>query len=367
MNSTTNDILKRAINLEFVSFDDAMHLYLNATLGDLMDAAHQVRDKLTNPKQVSWIIDRNINISNRCFCGCKFCNFHVKPGDKRVFVTSTEDYGKKIKELEDKGGDQILLQGGLDPLSGLDFYVKLFSDLKKRFPKIRLHALGPAEIYFLSQRSKKSIESVLQILIDAGLDSLPGAGAEILVDRVRNIVSPNKCSSKEWLGVMGVAHGLKLVTSATMMFGHVETLEERVEHLFKIRDLQANRPNGSQGFSAFIAWPFQITGTQLEREYPQIQPTTGEEYIRLIALSRLILVNIQNIQASWLTVGKDIAQVCLFAGANDLGSIMIEENVVSAAGANYTMTGTQMIDTITEAGYEPFRRNQDYSAFKKES
>lgn len=363
MQKMTESILDKALSLEFISLDEAKYLYKHATLGDLMSVAHQIRNILNNPQQVSWIVDRNVNISNRCVCGCKFCNFHVKPGSDGAYITTEEEYDEKINALIEKGGNQLLLQGGLDPKAGLDFYVSLFSDLKKRFPQIKLHALGPAEVHFIAQRSKLSVEEVLKTLVAAGLDSLPGAGAEILVDRVRTIVSPNKCTSDEWLNVMRVAHTLNLCTSATMMFGHVETIDERIEHLIKIRELHQNRPEGASGFSAFIAWPFQKSGTVLERDFPEIQTVSGEEYIRMVALSRIVLVNIKNIQASWLTVGKDIGQMCLFAGANDLGSIMIEENVVSAAGAHYTMTAEQMVATIEEAGFTPLKRNQDYTPY----
>ena len=363
MQKTTNHILDSALGLEFISLDEAKHLYEHASLGDLMSVAHQIRNVFNNPQQVSWIVDRNVNISNRCVCGCKFCNFHAKPGSDRTYITTEGEYDEKINGLIEKGGNQLLLQGGLDPKAGLDFYVSLFRDLKNRFPQIKLHALGPAEVHFIAQRSKLSVEEVLKTLVAAGLDSLPGAGAEILVDRVRNIVSPNKCTSNEWLSVMRVAHTLNLCTSATMMFGHVETIDERIEHLIKIRELHQNRPEGASGFSAFIAWPFQKSGTELERDFPEILPTSGEEYIRMVALSRIVLVNITNIQASWLTVGKDIGQICLFAGANDLGSIMIEENVVSAAGANFTMSAEQMVETIEEAGFTAVKRNQDYTPY----
>jgi cyclic dehypoxanthinyl futalosine synthase len=363
MKQKTQSLLEKALNLDFLTGEELAILYCEASLGELMESAHTLREKLTRPGVVSWMVDRNINISNRCFCGCSFCNFHVKPGQEGVYVTTIEQYKQKIDRLYELGGNQILLQGGLDPWVGLDFYVNLFRQLKSLYPTLKLHALGPAEIHFLAKKSKLSIEQTLKSLVEAGMESLPGAGAEILVDRVRNIVSPNKCTTQEWLDVMAVAHKMNLVTSATMMFGHVETMEERMEHLVKIRELQANRPEGTHGFKAFIAWPFQKSGTVLEQENTDIKPVGASEYIRMVALSRLALVNIPNIQASWLTVGKDVAQVCLQAGANDLGSIMIEENVVSSAGAHYSMNEQQMVGAIIEAGFTPLKRNQDYTQF----
>jgi cyclic dehypoxanthinyl futalosine synthase len=241
----------------------------------------------------------------------------------------------------------------------LKFYSSLFSELKALFPNIKLHALGPPEIAFIAKIEKKSYREVLLTLIDAGLDSLPGAGAEILVDRVRKYISPGKPDSKAWLDVMAEAHTLKLVTSATMMIGHYETMEERVEHLVKLRDLQSKKPQDAPGFLNFIVWTFQDQGTKLE-ELGVTCKVTPEEYIRTIAICRIVLNNIKHIQASWLTVGKDTAQVCLHAGANDFGSIMIEENVVSSAGANNRMDSYGIQKAIVDAGYEPQLRNQKY-------
>ncbi len=363
MKQDTQYLLEKALDLRFLNHTELLFLYHKASLGELMESAHALRERLTQSKVVSWMVDRNINISNRCYCGCAFCNFHIKPGNEGIYVTTIEQYKQKIDRLFELGGNQILLQGGLDPLVGLDFYLDLFRQLKSHYPTLKLHALGPAEVHFLARKSKLGINKTLQLLVEAGLESLPGAGAEILADRVRQLVSPNKCTAQEWLDVMKVAHQINLVTSATMMFGHVETVEERIEHLIKIRELQDQKPIGTHGFKAFIAWPFQKSGTELERMYPEIKPVNASEYIRMISLSRLALVNIANIQASWLTVGKDVAQVCLHAGANDLGSIMIEENVVSSAGANYSMDEQQMIEAITEAGFTPLKRNQDYTPF----
>ncbi|HNR08795.1 MAG TPA: CofH family radical SAM protein, partial [Saprospiraceae bacterium] len=246
------------------------------------------------------------------------------------------------------------------PDLGLDYDWNLFRELKRMYPRLKLHALGPPEIAHISKISGTTHLETLTALKEAGLDSFPGAGAEILVDRVRNLIARGKCLSQEWLDVMRAAHQLNLTTSATMMFGTVETIEERMEHLVRIREVQAEKPEGATGFLAFIPWPFQDEGTLLQRLKRAENNTTAEEYIRMIALSRLMLPNITNIQASWLTVGKSVAQICLHAGANDMGSIMIEENVVSAAGAPHRFTAKGIQQAIREAGFEPQLRNQHY-------
>jgi cyclic dehypoxanthinyl futalosine synthase len=271
-----------------------------------------------------------------------------------------DTYREKIKETLKWGGDQLLLQGGHHPELGLKYYVDTFSAIKAEFPDIRLHALGPPEVAHITKIEKSTHREVLQALKAAGLDSLPGAGAEILVDRVRRLVSNGKCGAQEWLDVMAEAHQQNITTSATMMFGHVETLEERFEHLIKIREVQSRKPEQANGFLAFIAWTFQDVDTLLAKIRGVQNLTTAEEYIRMVAISRIMLPNIKNIQASWLTVGKKVAQMCLHGGANDFGSIMLEENVVSAAGAPHRFTYKSMQDAIREAGFEPQLRNQEY-------
>jgi cyclic dehypoxanthinyl futalosine synthase len=258
------------------------------------------------------------------------------------------------------GGNQLLLQGGLHPKLGLNWYIDLFRNLKKRFPELKLHALGPPEIVHLAKMDSASYTVVLKRLMEAGLSSLPGAGAEILSDRVRKILSPVKCSVKEWLEVMKTAHKLGLTTSATMMFGHIETLEERMMHLVRIRETQVQKPAGAKGFISFIPWPFQDKNTVLAKRSGIKNTVTPEEYIRMIAISRIMLPNIPNIQASWLTVGKETAQLCLHAGANDFGSIMIEENVVSIAGATHKFDVEGIQEAIRDTGFEPARRNQEF-------
>jgi cyclic dehypoxanthinyl futalosine synthase len=271
-----------------------------------------------------------------------------------------DTYRKKIRETLQWGGDQLLLQGGHHPELGLDFYTKIFREIKEEFPDIRLHTLGPPEVAHITKLEKSTHTEVLKALKEAGMNSLPGAGAEILVDRVRRLVSNGKCGAQEWLDVMAAAHQLNITTSATMMFGHVETLEERFEHLIKLREVQAKKPADAKGFLAFIPWTFQDVDTLLAKIRGVQNLTTGDEYIRMIAISRIMLPNIKNIQASWLTVGKKIAQICLHAGANDFGSIMLEENVVSAAGAPHRFTYKSIQEAIKEAGFEPQLRNQEY-------
>ena len=296
------------------------------------------RAVVPDPQVVTWQIDRNVNITNVCISGCKFCNFHCKPHQTdRAFITTMEQYCEKIDRTLRLGGDQLLLQGGLHPGLKIDFYERLFSGLKSRYPSLRLHALGAPEVAHIARISGLTTLETLRRLMAAGLDSLPGAGAEILDSDVRRAISPAKPSVEKWLDVMHEAHCLNLPTSATMMYGHVETPHQRIDHLLRIRDLQTRCPEGNYGFIAFIPWIFRSTGTELERQGVETR-FSPLEYLRIIAVSRLMLHNIPNIQASWLTVGKATAQAALHSGANDMGSIMIEENVVSSAGRTTVST-----------------------------
>ncbi|MBL7902194.1 MAG: CofH family radical SAM protein [Bacteroidia bacterium] len=357
----TEQLLQRALNFEFLSIEEGLFLFENAPLADLVYIGNELRKKQKkNSNKVTWIIDRNANTTNVCIANCKFCNFYRIPGHAESYITSIETYKTKIEETFRFGGEQLLLQGGHHPDLGLSYYVNLFKELKRLFPNLKLHALGPPEIAHITKLEKSTHTEVLKALMDAGLDSLPGAGAEILNDRVRRLISKGKCTGREWLEVMKAAHQLHLTTSATMMFGHVETLYERFEHLVWLREVQAQKPKEAKGFLAFIPWPFQDDGTLLNRLKGIKNRVSAEEYIRMVAMSRIMLPNIENIQASWLTVGKATAQLCLHAGANDFGSIMIEENVVSAAGAPHRFTYTQIQEAIREAGFEPQLRNQQY-------
>jgi cyclic dehypoxanthinyl futalosine synthase len=364
----TDQLLKRALNFEFLSIEEGVYLFRNAATSELMFVANELRkiqkpDSVARdgkPGKVTWQIDRNVNTTNVCIANCKFCNFFRIPGHAEAYITNIETYKQKIEETLRFGGDQLLLQGGHHPELGLKFYADTFRKLKKLYPQVKLHALGPPEIAHITKLEKSTHTEVLKALKEAGLDSLPGAGAEILNDRVRRLISKGKCTGREWLDVMRAAHQLHITSSATMMFGHIETIEERFEHLVWIREVQSEKPKDAKGFLAFIPWPFQDDGTLLKRHKGISNNVSGEEYIRMIAMSRIMLPNVINIQASWLTVGKEVAQICLQAGANDFGSIMLEENVVSAAGAPHRFTAKGIQDAIRDAGFEPQLRTQQY-------
>ena len=355
-----NSLAEKAAALEPLTAEEGIFLFENMPLAELMAVADLLRKKQVPHGKVTWQIDRNVNTTNVCVANCKFCNFYRIPGHAEAYITDIDTYKRKIEETIRYGGDQLLLQGGHHPELGLRFYTDLFRQLKELYPNIKLHALGPPEVAHITKLEKSTHREVLAELKKAGLDSLPGAGAEILVDRVRRLISKGKCGAQEWLDIMAEAHQQNITTSATMMFGHVETIEERFEHLVRIRDVQYRKPAESNGFLAFIPWTFQDADTLLAKIRGVHNLTTPEEYIRMIAISRIMLPNVLNIQASWLTVGKEVAQLCLHAGANDFGSIMIEENVVSAAGAPHRFTSRTIREAIQEAGFEPQLRDQQY-------
>jgi len=353
-------LYQKALDFEFLDVKEGIFLFHNAPLTELMFVANEMRKKQVPHGKVTWQIDRNVNTTNVCIANCKFCNFYRIPGHAEAYITDMPAYRRKIEETIKFGGDQLLLQGGHHPELGLQFYVNTFRQIKAEFPTIKLHTLGPPEVAHITKLEKSTHKEVLSALKEAGMDSLPGAGAEILVDRVRRLISKGKCGAQEWLDIMHEAHKLNITTSATMMFGHVETIEERFDHLVKIREVQSRKPTDAKGFLAFIPWTFQDVDTLLTRIRGVHNLTTTDEYIRMIAISRIMLPNVKNIQASWLTVGKQTAQICLNAGANDFGSIMIEENVVSAAGAPHRFTYKTIQNAIREAGFEPQLRNQQY-------
>ncbi|HRH49082.1 MAG TPA: cyclic dehypoxanthinyl futalosine synthase [Panacibacter sp.] len=355
-----SELYQKALNFEFLSVEEGVYLFNHAPLADLMFTADELRKKQVPHGKVTWQIDRNVNTTNVCIANCKFCNFYRIPGHADAYITDIDTYRSKIEETFRYGGDQLLLQGGHHPELGLDFYTKTFRQIKQEYPALKLHALGPPEVAHICKLEKMNHHDVLVALKEAGLDSLPGAGAEILIDRVRRLISKGKCGADEWLAIMHEAHKLNITTSATMMFGHVETIEERFIHLARIREVQAKKPENAKGFLAFIPWTFQDVDTLLARIRGVHNLTTPEEYIRMIALSRMMLPNVKNIQASWLTVGKKTAEICLHSGANDFGSIMIEENVVSAAGAPHRFTYKTIQKAIEEAGFQPQLRNQQY-------
>ena len=330
---------------------EALDLAARATLFELGEAAHTLRIRRHPDQRVTYVVDRNINYSNICVCACRFCAFYRAPGQPGGYVLGREDLARKIEQTLALGGTQILLQGSHHPDLELSFYLDMLAFIKARFPEIHIHAFSPPEIIHFAQISGLSPTEVLNRLIQSGLDSIPGGGAEILVDRVRRLVSPNKCTAGQWLEVMRLAHESGLKTTATMMFGHLETLEERIEHLLALRRLQ----DDTAGFTAFIPWTFQPDHTRLS-----VPKTTSVVYLKLLALSRLVLDNVPNIQVSWVTMGAKIAQLGLFFGANDFGSTMIEENVVAASGVHFRMHREEIEATIQGAGFTPAQRRMDY-------
>jgi cyclic dehypoxanthinyl futalosine synthase len=354
-------LLQRALNLEWLTPEEGVFLFENASTASLMYVGNQLRQHHVPNQEVTWIIDRNSNTTNVCIANCKFCNFYRRPGHEEAYITTIDEYKVKIEEMFDLGGEQLLLQGGHHPDLGLAFYTDIFRKLKDLYPNLKLHALGPPEIAHISKLEKMSHDDVLKSLKASGMDSLPGAGAEILSDRVRRLISKGKCSGEEWLDVMRAAHRQDLTTSGTMMFGHIETNLERFEHLAAIRQVQSEKPKSAKGFLAFIPWPFQDEDTILKKLKRARNAVTSDEYVRMIAMSRIMLPNILHIQASWLTVGKQTAQVCLHSGADDFGSIMIEENVVSVAGAKHRFTATGIQQAIVDAGFSPKLRDQQYA------
>ncbi len=348
-----------------ITKEEAIDLYLNADLLELGDLANQVRQKYhPDSKPVTFIIDRNINYTNVCTAACRFCAFAFWPGDKRTYTNSYEIIHEKTKELVGLGGTQLLLQGGHNPELGIEYYEDLFKRLKNDFPHITLHALSPSEIDHICNISKLDTEAVLKRLINAGLNSIPGGGAEILVDRVRDIISPLKIKSDRWLEVMEVAHRLDVKTTATMMFGHAETPRERIEHMDKIRQLQ----DKTDGFTAFISWTFQKENNPLGRELDgkglPWQAPTSLDYLRTLAISRIYLDNVINFQSSWVTQGIKIGQIALAFGANDMGGTMLEENVVSAAGTSCPTSMEEIIHAIHATGRDAAQRDTQYNVIK---
>ncbi len=361
----SKQLIAKALKKEFLSKEEGQFLFENLPTTELMGVANALRQMQVPGNVVTWQIDRNVNTTNACTANCKFCNFFRHPKHEEVYITDIETYKIKIEETIKFGGDQLLLQGGHHPDLGLEYYCKLFSELKTLYPEIKLHALGPPEVAHICKIGGISHLQALTALKKAGMDSMPGAGAEILSDRVRRLISKGKCTGQEWLDIMKVAHQIGLTTSATMMFGHIETLEERFDHLVRIREVQAQKPEGENGFLAFIPWPFMDDGTLLQRVKGVNNETSADEYIRMLAICRIMLPNIKNIQTSWLTVGADTAQLTLHGGANDMGSIMLEENVVSAAGASHRFTSESIVRCIEKAGFTPQLRNQKYEYRRK--
>ncbi|MBN2291551.1 MAG: dehypoxanthine futalosine cyclase [Pirellulales bacterium] len=352
MPSSISNLLERAVVGDRLSADDALRILHNAELASLARAANAVTQRLHPEPYRTYNIDRNINYTNICTSGCRFCAFSRHAGDTDAYLISREDLFEKIRGTIDLGGNQILLQGGLHPGLDIEWYEQLFREIRENFPEINIHGLSPPEIYHIAQISGLPLATVIARLRDAGLGSLPGGGAEILVDRVRKKVSPCKVSSDGWLDVCRQWHRQGGRGTATMMFGHLETPAERIEHLERLRDLQ----DETSGFTAFICWTFQPGNTDLAGS-----PKIGAfGYLRMLAVSRLFLDNFQNLQASWVTQGLDTGQAALLFGANDMGSLMIEENVVAATGTKFRIDEEQLRRAITRAGFVPRRRNVFY-------
>ncbi|MGI6296491.1 MAG: cyclic dehypoxanthinyl futalosine synthase [Armatimonadota bacterium] len=351
---SVREILESTINGDRISNTDAIRLMQEATLPSLAWAADHICQSKHTEASRSYVIDRNINYTNICVSGCRFCAFYREPGDPGGYVLSTEEILQKVREAVDLGATQILMQGGLHPDLKIEYFEKLLATIKSQFD-IQLHCLSAPEIVHIAELSELSIREALLRLRDAGLDSLPGGGAEILTDNTRGQVSPKKCSTNQWLEVMRTAASLGMRSTATMVFGMGESNLERIEHLRRIRELQ----DYTGVFTAFIAWPFQPGNTQINR------PAAGaHEYLRMLAISRLYLDNIDNIQASWVTQGPAVAQLALRFGANDVGSTMIEENVVAAAGVSHKMSESDLIALIHSAGFDAAQRTTLYKILK---
>jgi cyclic dehypoxanthinyl futalosine synthase len=353
-------VLEKAVAGERIDDAGALTLLESRDLVAVGGAANRLRERKVDPTRITFIVDRNLNYTNVCYTDCDFCAFYRRPGDRKEgYLLPKPVIFKKIEETLAIGGTGLLMQGGHHPDLGVDYYEDLFSSIKARYP-IHLHALSPSEIQHAARRSKLTIPETLTRLRNAGLDSIPGGGAEILVDRVRDIISPKKTTSAEWLGIMREAHRLGISTTATMMYGHVETLAERVEHMRRIRELQ----DETRGFRAFISWTFQDDGNRLGEKVPREAMPTSFDYLLTQAVSRIYLDNVDHIQSSWVTQGLKIGQVALGFGADDLGSVMMEENVVSAAGTTYRTSTDELVHLIRTLGKTPVQRDTLYRDVK---
>lgn len=348
-------IFKKISNGERISEDEALNLLKNGDLLELGQYADQVRRRLHPENRVTFVIDRNINYTNICVSKCLFCAFYSDKNDEKGYIISEEELRKKIEETIELGGTQILLQGGIHPDLGIDYYESLLSFIKENFD-IHIHGFSPPEIVFLSEKENISVKETIKKLVDAGLNSIPGGGAEILVNDIRKRVSPGKCDADRWIDTMREAHNLGLNSSATMMFGHIEENSDIIEHLSRIRDLQ----DETKGFTAFIPWTFQPDNTKIN-----VEKKTSYDYLRVLSVSRLFLDNVKNIQASWVTQGDKIAQMALAFGANDMGSTMIEENVVAAAGVKFLLSKDDIIRLIKKTGADSAQRDCYYNILKE--
>jgi cyclic dehypoxanthinyl futalosine synthase len=360
LQGTSGEVLAKALDGRRIDDDEALALLESRDLVAVGRAANELRSRRIDPARVTFIVDRNVNYTNVCYTDCDFCAFYRSPGDTREgYLLPKPVIFKKIEETLAIGGTGLLMQGGHHPDLGIEYYEDLFSSIKARYP-VHLHALSPSEVQHVARRSKLTIPETLSRLRDSGLDSVPGGGAEILVDRVREIISPKKTTSSEWLGIMREAHRLGMSTTATMMYGHVETLAERVEHMRRIRELQ----DETRGFRAFISWTFQDDGNRLGALVPRETMPTAFDYLLTQAVSRIYLDNVDHIQSSWVTQGLKIGQVALQFGADDMGSVMLEENVVSAAGTTHRTSTEELVHLIRSMGKIPVQRDTLYRDVK---
>lgn len=340
-----------------VSNDEILELLKNGELKELGAMAYNIKNRIHSEKITTFIVDRNINYTNICWVDCKFCAFKRRLGESGTYILTFEEIDKKIDELIAIGGTQILFQGGVHPTLKIDWYEKLIEHIHEKYSNITIHGFSAIEIDYIAKVSKISIKEVLERLKVAGLASIPGAGAEILSDRVRDIIAPKKIDSDVWIDIHREAHRLDMKTTATMMFGSVDTYEDVVEHWDRIRRLQ----DETGGFRAFISWSFQPDNTPLKKEFPNIKKASSNRYLRLLACSRIYLDNFKNIQSSWVTQGSHIGQLALLFGANDLGSTMMEENVVAATGTKNSMNQDEMIELIKDCGENPAKRDTAYN------
>jgi cyclic dehypoxanthinyl futalosine synthase len=358
--SAVRSALDKALDGGRIADEEAIALLRSRDLVSVGRVANELRARKSDPDRITFIVDRNLNYTNICVTDCEFCAFYRSPGDRSEgYLLPKPVIFKKIEETLALGGTGVLMQGGHHPDLGIEFYEDLFRSIKERYP-IHLHALSPPEVQHISRRSKLSLADTIVRLRDAGLDSIPGGGGEVLVDRVREIIAPKKTKTADWLNVMRQAHRLGMSTTATMMYGHVETLEERVEHMRRIRELQ----DETHGFRAFISWTFQDDGNRLRHKVPRETMPTSFDYLMTQAVSRIYLDNVDHIQSSWVTQGMKIGQVALGFGADDLGSIMIEENVVSAAGTTYRSSTEEFVRVIRALGKVPVQRDTLYREVK---
>lgn len=350
-------VIKNKIDAEQpINREEALWLLTEGDLLDVGRLADGIRRRKHPEGRVTFVVDRNVNYSNVCESKCKFCAFHRNADDSDAYLLSNDEIYAKVQELVDNNGTQLLMQGGVHPTLTIDWYEELFRELRKRFPQVQIHSLSPAEVINIAKLSGLTMEDCLKRLQGSGLASVPGGGAEILVDSVRQKISPNKIGWRQWASVMEEAHRIGMRTTATMMFGSKERQRDIVEHLFRIREIQEK----TGGFTAFIPWTFQPDNTELGGE-----PATGVEYLKVLALSRIVLDNVENIQGSWVTQGERIAQIALFFGANDLGGTMLEENVVAAAGCSFRISQDDLVELIRGAGFTPAQRTTEYTILKE--